>query len=145
MSKSRWRRQWPLTSQPKHMRTEFSACIQFYTFVFTCIYLCMCGMYICTIYQNGLGHSAKSVNSRTYRKPSFSLVSMLLPCSLEISGLYQNLVVSWTNLTFSLLSGLPSAIVTKRTSVVMKQSGGEVTVRFTEASHLNNVCPYQAY
>lgn len=34
---------------------------------------------------------------------------MTLPCSLEISGLYQNLEVSWTNFTFSLVSGLSSA------------------------------------
>lgn len=34
---------------------------------------------------------------------------LVLPWSLEMSGLYQNLDVSWTNLTLSLLSGLPSA------------------------------------
>lgn len=31
------------------------------------------------------------------------------PCSLEISGLYQYLEVSWTNFTFARVSGLLSA------------------------------------
>lgn len=30
---------------------------------------------------------------------------LVSPCSLEMSGLYQNLEVSWTNLTFILMSG----------------------------------------
>lgn len=39
----------------------------------------------------------------------WKLTSNLLPCSLEISGLYQNLDVSWTNLILILISGGPSA------------------------------------
>lgn len=34
---------------------------------------------------------------------------ILLPCSLEISGLYQNFEVSWTNFTFSGLLAMKSA------------------------------------
>lgn len=53
-------------------------------------------------------HALSSLHS--YEKiclkgPRLVLVS---PCSLEMSGLYQNLDVSWTNFTFILMSGYPS-------------------------------------
>lgn len=46
----------------------------------------------------------------------FVLVS---PCSLEMSGLYQNLDVSWTNLTFILMSGYPSARTKKMETLLI--------------------------
>lgn len=42
---------------------------------------------------------------------------LVSPCSLEMSGLYQNLDVSWTNFTFILMSGYPS-VATKDTGTL---------------------------
>lgn len=43
---------------------------------------------------------------------------LVSPCSLEMSGLYQNLDVSWTNFTFILMSGYPS-VGTKETGTLL--------------------------
>lgn len=45
------------------------------------------------------------------KAPGSLSLSRLMACSLEMSGLYQNLDVSWTNFTFSLMSGLWSVEV----------------------------------
>lgn len=68
------------------------------------------------------------------RKNSFSIS----PCSLEMSGLYQNLDVSWTNLTFRLLSGLPSET---KLNVTFEINQPKALKYSTWTMHVNNHKP----
>lgn len=66
------------------------------------------------------------------------MIQRILPCSLEMSGLYQNLDVSWTNLTLSLLSGLPSARNNKKCH---RKKGTDKGVRHPRTTENNEFRP----